>query len=105
MAWQSPETINWTDGLAGAFYYVNSVSNGWVSNMLLISIYVIFLMGYYRSQDDFAGGMAVAGSVLFIMGLFFFIAGLITWIIFGYTIAAAIIGFVVLIVDRQRSKV
>lgn len=103
MAWQDPTTINWTDGLGGAFYYVNSVSNGWVSNMLLISIYVIFLMGYYRSQEDFTGGMAVAGAVSFIAGLFFFVGDLITWVIFGYTIAAVIIGTVVLVVDRQRA--
>jgi hypothetical protein len=105
MSWQSPETINWTDGLAGAFYYVNSVSNGWVTNMMLISIYVICLMGYYRSQEDFAGGMAVGGIVTFIMGLFFFISGLMTWIIFGFTIAGAVIGFVVLIIERNRSSV
>lgn len=103
MAWQDPTTINWTDGLGGAFYYVNSVTNGWVSNMLMIAIYVIVLMGYYRSQEDFAGAMAVAGAVIFIMGLFFFIGGLTTWVIFGFTIAAAIIGFVVLTVDRNRS--
>lgn len=102
MAYQSPATINWSDGLAGAFYYVNSVSNGWVSNMLLISIYMICLMVYYRTQEDFAGGMAVAGIVTFIMGLFFFVANITTWIIFGYTIGLAIIGFVVLIVDRNR---
>jgi hypothetical protein len=103
MAWQDPTTINWSEGLGGAIYYVNSISLGWFSNMLLISIYVIALMGYYRSQSDFARGMGVAGAIVFIMGLFFFIAGMVNWIIFGITIAAAIIGFVVLVIDRHNN--
>lgn len=103
MAYQDPTTINWSEGLGGAFYYVNSVSNGWVSNMLLLSIYVIVLMGYYRSQTDFAGAMGSAGAITFIMGLFFFIAGMINWITFGFTIAGAVIGFVVLVVDRHNN--
>lgn len=103
MSWQDPTTINWSEGLGGAIYYVNSVTNSWFSNMLLISIYVIALMGYYRSQSDFAGGMAVAGAVSFVLALFFFIAGLINWVVFGFTIAGAVIGFVVLVVDRHNN--
>ena len=100
MAWQDPTTIDWTDGLLGAIYYINSVTNNWFSHMLLISLYVISLMGFYRSQDDFGGAMAVAGVIVFIFGLFFFIAGMITWIVFGITIGMMVVGIVALIIDR-----
>ena len=101
MAYDSPTTINATKGMGEVLNYVNAVTNNWVSNMILIAIYIIVLIGFYKTSDDFRGAMAVAGYGTFVVSLLFWIGGFISGIAFGMTIAIAIIGTLVLLLDRD----
>jgi len=101
MTYPSPTTINASKGLPEIFTYVNTVTDSWISNMLLIGIYIIILMGFYKAKDDFQGAMAVAGYGTFVVSLFFWIGGLISGWAFGIVIALAILGTIVLLMDHQ----
>lgn len=99
MAYPSPTELNMSQGLGVMLSYVNAVTNSWVSYMLLISVYVIFLIGFYKAKDDFQGGLAIAGYGTFVMALFFWIGGFISGWAFGISIALAVIGTLVLLLD------
>jgi len=100
MTYTSPTTINATKGLGEVVNYVNVVTMNWFSNLLLIAIYVIVLMGFYKAQDDFRGAMAVAGFGTFVVSLLFWIGGMISGFSFGIVIAIAILGVLVLMMDQ-----
>lgn len=97
----SPTVMNMSKGFGEVFNYLGSVTNGWFANMILISVYVITLMGFYKAKDDFTGAMAVAGFGTFVVALLFWLGGMVAGIPFGIVIAVAIIGVVVLLMDQQ----
>jgi len=97
----SPSTINATKGFGEVLNYVNVVTDGWLSNMIIIAIYVIVLMGYYKAKDDFKGALAVAGYGTFVVGLLFWIGGFVSGITLGMVIGGAILGTVVLLLDNN----
>jgi len=96
MTYISPSTINASKGLGEFTNYVDVVTGHWFGNMLLISIYVIILIGIYKAKDDFAGAMAIAGFGTFIIGLLFWLGGMITGGMFAIVVAVAIVGAMVL---------
>ena len=83
------------------FRYLNLVTNSWFSNMLLISIYLIFASGFYFANKDMFGGLAVGGFATFVLGLLFWIGGLISGITFTVVIGVAIVSFASLWLGRQ----
>ena len=101
MTYPSPSTINASQGLGEVFNYVNVVTNSWLSNLIMIGIYVIILIGFYKAKDDFKGAMAVAGYGTFVVGLLFWIGGFISGLAFVWIISIAIIGTVVLMMDNN----
>lgn len=96
MVYASPTTINASAGFGTLLTYINNVTDGWISNMILIAIYLISLMGFAKARDDFAGGLAVSGFVTFIVALLFWLGGFINGIILGIVTAMAILGIVAL---------
>ena len=101
MTFASPSTINASKGMIEVLSYVNSVTNFWLSNMIVIAIYVIILMGFYKAKDDFTGGLAVAGYSTFVVCLLFWLGGFISGTAFGITIAVALLGTAILMMDKQ----
>ena len=101
MAYPSPSTINVSQGLGEVFNYVNVVTSNWLSNLIMIGIYVIILIGFYKAKDDFKGAMAVAGYGTFVVGLLFWVGGFISGLAFVWIISIAIIGTVVLMMDNN----
>jgi hypothetical protein len=99
MTYASPTTINASKGFGEVIGYVNLVSGQWFSNLILLAIYVIVLIGFYKAQNDFKGAMAVAGFGTFVVALLFWIGGMISGISFGVVIALAIIGVATLMMD------
>lgn len=93
MTHPSPSTINFTDGFGAMFNYLNTVTYNWFSNLLLISIYIIFATGFYFARRDFFGAMAIGGFAIFVVGLLFWIGHLISGITFAFVVAVAIISF------------
>ena len=97
----SASSINATKGFGEVLNYVNTVTNQWISNMLLIAIYIIVLIGFYKAKDDFQGELAVAGYGTFVIALLFWIGGFVSGWAFGISIALAIIGTIVLLMDNN----
>ena len=101
MTYASPNTINASVGLVEVFNYINDVTEGWVSIMLMLAIYVIVLVGFYKAQNDFKGAMAVAGYGVFVVALLFWIGGIITAWSLGIAISLALVGTIVLLLDNN----
>jgi len=101
MSYPSPSSINASKGFTEILSYTNDVTNSWISNMLLIGIYIIVLIGFYKAKDDFQGALAVAGYGTFVVALFFWIGGFVSGWAFGISIAMAILGTIVLLMDHN----
>jgi hypothetical protein len=102
MAYTSPTTVNMSKGFGEMLNYTNTVTDGWISNMVLIAIWVIVLMGFYKAKDDFTGALAVAGYGTFVVALLFWLGGFISGIVLGTVIAVAVIGTIVLLMDQSN---
>lgn len=102
MSYPYPTTINGSAGIPEFLTYVNSVTDGWISNMLLLGIYLLILIGFYKTNDDFAGAMGVSGFITFVIGLMFWLGDFINGVTFGIIIAMALIGVIVLLVSREQ---
>jgi hypothetical protein len=96
MSYTSPSTINMSKGLGEVGNYLDVVTNHWFGNMLLLTIYVIILIGVFKAKDDFAGAVAIAGFGTFVVGLLFWLGGLIAGVTFAIVIAVAIVGAMIL---------
>ena len=96
----SPTTINASEGMISLIQYVNQVTSNWFSNMLILGIWVIILMGFYKAMNDVKGAFAVAGYTTFVISLLFWIGGWITSTTFGIVIAVAIISTIPLFIDN-----
>ena len=87
MTFETLENVNATQGFAQIFVYVNDVTNGLFSNLLLFSLFVIIAMASYlsserlRGKGDFKVSLSVAGFVTSGAGLIMLLVdGLInTW--------------------------
>jgi len=91
--YQNITNVNLSKGFGiEILYYVNEVSDYWISNMIIIAIYIITIMGVYNYKRDFFEGAAIAGWVTFIVGVLFFAAGFVTDITLVMVIAVAIAG-------------
>jgi len=101
MTYPSVENVNMTKGFGELLQYVNLVTDGWMSNMLLIAIYIIVMVGFYKAKEDFQGAMAVAGYGTFVVALLFWLGGFVNGWAFGISIALAIIGTFVLLMDHS----
>lgn len=104
MTWQDPASINWSNGLVEFFSYINAVTLGWASRMLLIGVFIIVLSGYYKIRDDFAGGIAAAGVATFIVAFAGWLLDppFVDWITFAITIGVMFVGAAIVLVDRNQ---
>ena len=101
MTYPSPASVNASKGFGEVLNYINVVTNSWASNMIMIAIYVIVLMGYYKARDDFKGALAVAGYGTFVVALLFWIGGFVSGIALGMAIGGAVLGTIVLLMDNN----
>jgi len=101
MTYASPSTINASKGFGEILTYVNVVTGGWMSNLLLIGIWVVFLIGFYKAKDDFKGALAIAGYGTFVVALLFWLGGFVSGVSFGVVIAVAIMGTIALLLDNN----
>jgi len=103
MTYASPTTINGSRGIIAILEYVNQVTNFWVSRMLMVAIFVIFLMGYLRSKndDDFVGAFAVGSYATLVVGLPFWIIGFLDGVAFGIIIGVTLISSAMLFMDKR----
>ena len=102
MVYDSPTSVNFTQGLGGTFNYLNTVTHNWFSNMLLIAIFIIFATGFYFSKRDMFGSFAVGGFATFVVGLLLWVGDVISGVTFTFVVAVAIIGFASLWIEDNR---
>ena len=102
MAFTSPSTVNTSQGLDSFLPYISEVTNYWFGRMLMVAIFVIFLMGYLKVKDnDFIGGFAVASYVTFVLGLLFWVLGVVSGLDFGVIIGLTVISSVLLLTQKK----
>jgi len=102
MAFTSPDTVNASAGLTEFLPYISEVTNFWFGRMLMIAIFVIFLMGYLRvKKDDFVGALAVSSYVTFVLGLIFWVIGLVSGMDFAIIIGLVLVASVLLLTQKK----
>jgi hypothetical protein len=101
MTYASPTTINASKGFGEILNYTNEVTNNWISNLFLMGIWIIILIGFYKAKEDFTGALAVAGYGTFVVALLFWAGGFISGWAFGIVIAVAVIGTIALLMDNE----
>lgn len=101
MAYPSPSTINASKGFGEILNYTNNVTDSWLSNLFLIAVYVIILIGFYKAKNDFTGALAVAGYGTFVIALLFWLGGFISGMAFGWVIGIAILGTIFLLIENN----
>ena len=102
MTYPSPASINMTKGFGELLTYTNTITNNWISNMLLIAIYIIVLIGFYKTKEDFTGGLAVAGYGTFVVALLFWIGGFVSGWALSISIGLAIVGTIPLFLEQGK---
>lgn len=101
MSYTSPADINVSNGFVGVFSYLNNVTYNWFSNILLIVIYTIIAMTYFKAKDDLIGAFAVAGFGTFVFAFLMFIGGAVTGGTLAISIAVLIAGVAWILLDKQ----
>ena len=103
MAYPSPTTINMTEGFSEFFPYLNEVTNWWFGRMLMIAVFMIFGFGYLtKNKDDYIGALAVSSYVTFVIGLIFWVIGLVSGMDFAIIIGITVIASVILFTQKDR---
>lgn len=103
MAWRSPTTINATAGMDSFLPYISEVTNFWFGRMFMISIFIIFIFGYLKFRnDDFIGALAVSSYVSFVIGLIFWVIGLVSGLDFAIVIGITLIASVLLLTQKKE---
>ena len=99
----NPTEINATQGLESFLPYLSEVTNFWFGRMLMIAIFVIFLMGYLRvKKDDFVGALAISSYVTFVLGLLFWVIGLVSGLDFAWIIGLTAISSIFLLTQKKE---
>jgi hypothetical protein len=93
--------MNMSKGFGEVLNYLNVVTDSWISYMLLLAIYVIVLMGFYKANQDFKGALAISGYGTFVVALLLWIGGFVSGWALGICIAMALIGTLVLLLDHE----
>ena len=102
LAFSSPTTVNASAGMQSFLPYISEVTNFWFGRMVAIAIFVIFAMGYLRAKpDDYIGAFAVSSYVTFVLGLLFWVMGLLTGLDFALILGLTMISSVVLFLQPK----
>jgi len=103
MAHRSPTTINATEGMDSLLPWISEVTNFWFGRMIMIAIFIIFTLGYLKgNKDDYVGALAVSTYVCFVIGLIFWVIGLITGLDFAIIIGAVAVASLMLFAQKKE---
>jgi len=93
---------NLSKGFQEILYYINDTTDSWISNMLLIGIFIIVSFNVFNHRDDLWEAFAIGGFTTFLISTLFWIGGFISGVTVTITLATAILGFVTLIFSKRR---
>ena len=102
MAYPNITDRNMSKGFSEILYYANEITESWLSNLILIGIYIITLMTIYNYKRDFVEGMAVAGFFTFLIALLFYLADFISGVTLVFVIAITIVSVALLFFNKRR---
>ena len=94
MAYEEITSINASLGLGEVISYVNNVTDQWFGNMILIGIWIIVLLGYFKATGDFWSASAISGFTLFVVGLLFWLGGFIGNVAFTMVLGLAVLSVI-----------
>lgn len=102
MAWKSPTDVNVSGGMDNILPYLSEVTNFWFGRMFLIALFVIFFIGYLRSnENDYIGGFAVSSYVTFVLAVFLWILNLVSGWALGFAIGVSVISTLMLLFQKK----
>jgi len=102
MAWSSPVEVNASAGLDNFIPYLSEVTQFWFGRMMIIAIFMIFIFGYMRSKDaNIWGAFAVSSYICFVIGLFFWVIGLLTGLDFAWVIGITLVSSILLLLQNK----
>ena len=91
---------NVSKGFEEILSYVNDVTNSWISNMLLVGIFIIAFLGIFATRKDIGEAFAGSGFLLVMTATFFWVFDFISITPLITCIVVAIFGFAVLWFSR-----
>jgi hypothetical protein len=94
-------TINASEGISGFLHFLNDGTGGWITNFLMIGLWLIVLIISYKRNDDLSEALAITGFSTFAIGLFFWLSDFLYDIPMGFVTGALIIGVLVLLTNRN----
>lgn len=94
MAYPEASSMELT-GLGSMFPYLNTVTYGLFSGLLIFAIYVIILFGYKKVSGEWFGGFIVAGFITLILSGIGFFGQIVPLSIFTTTIGVFIVSLLV----------
>ena len=104
MAFESPTTINATQGLESFLPYLSTVTDFWFGRMLIFAVFLIFFFGYMRSKGgQFFSAFAVSSYVTFVISMLFWAMNMITGLDFAWVVGVTLIASACLLVQNNRS--
>lgn len=108
MTYETMEGLNASEGFHILFVYVNDVTQGLFSGMLLFALFIIVLMGsFYAKQrstgrGDFPASFAAAGFITVTASLLMLLVpGLINTSVIAITVVVAIISVLTLALSNR----
>ena len=102
MAWASPTTINASEGFDSVIPWLTEVTHFWFGRMIMVAIFTLFLMGYMRvKEDDFIGGFAISSFICTIIGMIFWVIGLLSGLDFAIVVGIMAISSLLLLSQKK----
>lgn len=103
MSYSYPTSNNFNASDIGNFLsYTNSVTSSWISNIILIGVYIVVLSSYYKARNDFWGASAVAGFLTVVIGMVLWLAGFVSAVTLGIAVAILCVSVIALLIDAGQ---
>ena len=106
MVYPSITSVNLSEGFQEVPIYLDTVTSGFFIIMLLLTIYIVFVTGFYFSKRDLLGGFAVGGFAVALMAILFRVSGMLQGetgtLVLSVCIVAAVAGMAGLFVKKRE---
>ena len=91
--YQSVVDRNLTKGFGEILLYTNEVTEGLISNLILLGIYIIVLFSINQSKRNLVEATGIAGFVTFVISVLLWLSEFIVGTTVVITLSMAILGF------------
>jgi len=95
------DNVSASAGFIGLLQWLNTVTFGWLSRLILIGLWLIVVSVYYKTKNDIGGGLAIAGFSTFVVTFLFWLGGFSGGYDVAFALGMMIVGVVWILVDKQ----